>query len=62
MTTRFVKAIQRFIQQEGLELVRFKKGQRKDDVLQAKLRKFKKPEGVIFVGVPGKGPRAPHHP
>jgi hypothetical protein len=59
MTTRFVKAIQRFIQQEGLELVHFKKGQRKDDVLQAKLRKFKKPEGVIFVGVAQEKVRVP---
>ena len=59
MTTRFVQAIQTFIQQEGLELVRFQKGQRKDDVLQAKLRKFKKPEGVIFVGVAQEKVRVP---
>jgi hypothetical protein len=44
---------------EGLELVRFKKGQRKDDVLQKKLRKFKKPEGVIFVGVAQEKVRVP---
>jgi hypothetical protein len=59
MTTRFVKAIQRFLQQEGLELVLFKKGQRKDDVLQAELRKFKKPQGVIFVGVAQEKVRVP---
>jgi hypothetical protein len=59
MTTRFVKAIQTFIQREGLELVRFKKGQRKDDVLQAKLRHFKQPEGVLFVGVAQEKVRVP---
>src|ERR1017187_1431072 len=51
MTKAFVKSIEAFIQSEGVELVRFKKGQRKDDVLQRKLRGFKKAEGVIFVGV-----------
>jgi hypothetical protein len=59
MTTRFVKSIETFIQREGLELVRFKKGQRKDDVLQRKLRQFKKPEGVIFVGVAQEKVRVP---
>src|SRR5438093_3929532 len=33
-TQAFVKSIEAFIQREGLELVRFKKGQRKDDVLR----------------------------
>jgi hypothetical protein len=51
MTDAFIKSIRDFIQREGLELVRFQKGQRKDDVLQQKLRRFKKDEGVLFVGV-----------
>ena len=59
MTQAFVKAIEAFIQREGLELVRFKKGQRKDDVLQKKLRQFKKEEGVIFVGVAQEKVRVP---
>src|SRR5947207_5778426 len=59
MTHRFVKSIEAFIQREGLELVRFKKGQRKDDVLQQKLRHFKKPEGVLFVGVAQEKVRLP---
>jgi hypothetical protein len=59
MTEAFVKSIAAFIQREGLELVRFKKGQRKDDVLQQKLRRFKKPEGVIFVGVAQEKVRVP---
>jgi hypothetical protein len=59
MTQAFVKSIEAFIQREGLELVRFKKGQRKDDVLQQKLCRFKKPEGVIFVGVAQEKVRGP---
>ena len=51
MTKTFLKAIDAFLQREGLELVRFKKGQRKDDVMQQRLRRFDKPEGVVFVGV-----------
>src|ERR1039457_6911849 len=51
MTQAFIKSIEACIQREGLGLVRFKKGQRKDDVLQQKLRHFKKKEGVLFVGV-----------
>ena len=41
ITTRFVNAIEAFIQREGLELVRFKKDQRKDGILQQELRNFK---------------------
>jgi hypothetical protein len=59
MTKTFVKSIETFIHQEGLELVRFKKGQRKDDVLQDKLRQFKKEEGVLFVGVAQEKVRVP---
>ena len=59
MTKAFVKSIEAFLQREGLELVRFQKGQRKDEVLQQKLRGFKKPEGVIFVGVAQEKVRVP---
>jgi len=59
MTQAFVKSIEAFLQREGLELIRFQKGQRKDDVLQQKLRRFKKPEGVIFVGVAQEKVRVP---
>ena len=58
-TTQFVSAIEAFIQREGLELVHFKKGQRKDGILQQKLRNFKKAEGVIFVGVAQEKVRVP---
>jgi hypothetical protein len=59
MTEAFVDSIEAFIAKEGLELVRFKKGQRKDDVLQDKLRHFTKEEGVLFVGVAQEKVRVP---
>jgi hypothetical protein len=59
MTDAFKKSIATFIEKEGLELVHFKKGQRKDDVLQKKLAQFKKDEGVLFVGVAQEKARVP---
>lgn len=53
-TKAFVAAIRAFVEREGVELVPFRKGQRKDDIMQKKLRWFKKAgrtEGVVFVGV-----------
>jgi hypothetical protein len=59
MTKAFVKSIETFLQREGLELVRFQKGQRKDDVFQQKLHAFPKDEGVVFVGVAQEKVRVP---
>jgi hypothetical protein len=59
MTERFVASIRAFVAQEGLELVRLEKGQRKDAVMQAKLRGFHRPEGVVFVGVAQEKMRVP---
>jgi hypothetical protein len=39
-TKAFVAAIHAFIEREGVELVRFKKGERKDHVMQKRLRRF----------------------
>ena len=50
MTQRFVDAIDRFVETEGLDLVTFEKGQRKDDVAQEYLASFEGDEGVLFVG------------
>ena len=50
MTQRFVDAIERFVETEGLDLVTFEKGQRKDDVAQEYLASFEGDEGVLFVG------------
>jgi len=59
MTDAFVKSIRQFIAKEGLELIRFKKGQRKDQVMQAHLRRFKKTQGVLFIGVAQEKLRVP---
>jgi hypothetical protein len=50
MTERFVEAIERFVEREGIDLVTFEKGQRKDDVAQQYLAAFKGEEGVLFIG------------
>ena len=50
MSYAFVEAIEQFVQTEGLDLVTFQKGQRKDDVAHQYLAKFAGAEGVLFVG------------
>jgi len=50
MSQQFVEAIERFVAREGIDLVTFEKGQRKDDVAQEYLARFKGEEGVLFVG------------
>src|SRR3989338_3999121 len=40
MSQRFVDAMERFVQTEGVDLVTFKKGQRKGDVAQTYLAAF----------------------
>ena len=50
MTEAFVHNIEQFVASEGVDLITFEKGQRKDDVTQTYLPKFKKNEGVLYVG------------
>jgi hypothetical protein len=50
VTRGFVQAIDDFIEARGLDLVQFHPGQRKDDVAQQYLKRFKGREGVLFVG------------
>ncbi|HYN10857.1 MAG TPA: hypothetical protein VES67_25975 [Vicinamibacterales bacterium] len=50
MSARFVEAIERFVEQKGIDLVTFEKGQRKDDVAQQYRAAFEGEEGVLFVG------------
>lgn len=59
MTEAFIKSIRTFIQEKDLDLVRFQKGQRKDDVMKRYLRRFTQPEGVLFVGVAQEKMRVP---
>jgi hypothetical protein len=50
ITDNFVSSIERFSKEEGVELVRFKKGERKDDVMLERLQGFDASEGVVFIG------------
>lgn len=50
MSEAFVGNIERFVAAEGVDLVAFEKGQRKDDITQTYLRRFSKSEGVVYVG------------
>jgi hypothetical protein len=46
----FVAAIHAFVQEHGVPLITFEKGQRKDAVMAEHLKRFPAPEGVVFVG------------
>ncbi|OFW38727.1 MAG: hypothetical protein A3F70_07030 [Acidobacteria bacterium RIFCSPLOWO2_12_FULL_67_14] len=50
MSQRVVDAMGRFVETEGVDLITFEKGQRKDDVAQQYLATFTGDEGVLFVG------------
>jgi len=50
MSRRFVEAMERFAETEGVDLVTFEKGQRKDDVAHEYLANFEGDEGVLFIG------------
>ena len=46
----FIQSIEQFAQQQGIPVVTFAKGQRKDDVAQEYLARFEGEEGIVFVG------------
>lgn len=50
ITTAFVAAINAFVAAQGIPLIPFAKGQRKDDVAKQYLARFTGDEGVLFVG------------
>ena len=50
LSEHFVQAIERFVATQGIDLVTFERGQRKDDVAQQYLATFAGEEGVLFVG------------
>ena len=50
MSERFIAALERFAETQGVDLVTFEKGQRKDDVAQEYLAAFDGDEGVLFIG------------
>ena len=47
----FVTAIKRFVRKHRIDLIRFQRGERKDDRAQDYLRRWSGAEGVLFVGV-----------
>ena len=55
----FVREIMKFIAGGEIALVRFEKGVRKDEVMKKELRKFRRREGVLFVGVAQEKARVP---
>lgn len=50
MTRAFISSIERFADQQGIDLITFKKGQRKEDVAQQYLAQFPLEQGVLFIG------------
>ncbi len=50
MTKKFVSDVERFVDDQGVDLVTFEKGQRKDDLAHEYLASFEGDEGVLFVG------------
>ncbi len=50
MSKAFVRNIEQFVANEGIDLISFDRKQRKDDVTQKYLRSFRRREGVLYVG------------
>jgi hypothetical protein len=50
ITNEFVASIHRFIDAHGLDLIHFKKGERKDDIAHQYLAGHDGSEGILFVG------------
>ena len=51
MTKAFVTAIGEYVKEREIPVVRFRKGERKDDIARKHLKAFDAKEGVLFVGV-----------
>lgn len=50
ISREFVSGIHALAEREGVPLISFKKGQRKDDLAQEYLSKFQGDEGILFIG------------
>src|SRR5947199_482169 len=46
----FVAALEQYARREKVPVIQFRKGQRKDDIAVEQRKKFKKAEGVVFIG------------
>ena len=51
MSTAFKRSVLDFANDNAIPVIRFEKRQRKDEVMQKHLRKFKGREGVLFIGI-----------
>jgi hypothetical protein len=51
MSKAFVQDIHDFAAEQRVPIVRFERGQRKEEVARRRLTRFHKPEGVVFIGV-----------
>jgi hypothetical protein len=50
ITERFLSNIQRYADQQGVPIISFEKGQRKEDVAAEYLERFQGREGLLFIG------------
>ena len=50
LTQRFVEAIKRYAERNGIDVVSFRRGERKDERTQAYLRRWTGGEGVLYIG------------
>jgi hypothetical protein len=50
MTEQFVRRIGQFAEREGIDVVQFRRGQRKDDLAKEYLARFDGDQGVLFIG------------
>ena len=62
MSEGFRRQVFDFAERHGIPIIRFEKGMRKDDVMHKRLRKFKAPEGVVFIGIAQEKARVPRTP
>jgi hypothetical protein len=51
ITVAFREEEDRFVERDDIPVVHFEKKQKKDEVMAERLRRFDRPEGVIFLGV-----------
>ena len=50
VSKEFVAALENYARWEKVPVIQFRKGQRKDDIAAEQRKKFKKTEGVVFIG------------
>ena len=50
ITERFINAIKSYAQRNGIDMVSFRRGERKDERTQAYLRRWTGGEGVLYIG------------